>query len=288
MEVATARIFTGRGTFRLSVTWWRWKNLTATSWNANKKRRSWRMLSLFLQMQHLTWRRCVDKRRRGTGRWMARGQRGDVNGFMFGRRRRNPVAKHEHVRLFESECYFFFSLSLSLSISSCVCACVFSFECWGWKLGPTNTLKKTCWCERDALWFASGWRIIALCVSSPRHVAPQLWFAVGYHIVWYTVYGIQVIFIWNRCVCQAVLLCNLVQERCNAAKASVQLLGLSQSTNATGGVIVYCGVLRMFLHVLSWPVKSSCWNNFHKIQSWTIHSICINLTYDTITWFYIV
>ena len=119
MEVATARIFTGRGTFRLSVTWWRWKNLTATSWNANKKRRSWRMLSLFLQMQHLRWRRCVDKRRRGTGRWMARGQRGDVNGFMFGRRRRNPVAKHEHVRLFESECFFFFSLSLS--ISSCVC-----------------------------------------------------------------------------------------------------------------------------------------------------------------------
>jgi hypothetical protein len=28
-----------------------------------------------------------------------------------------------------------------------------------------------------------------------------------------------------------------VQERCNAAKASVQLLGVSQSTSATGGVI---------------------------------------------------
>ena len=60
---------------------------------------------------------------------MARGQRGDANGFMFGRRRRNPVAKHEHVRLFESECYFFsffLSLSFSLSISSCVCVRVSS------------------------------------------------------------------------------------------------------------------------------------------------------------------
>ena len=174
---------------------------------------------------------------------------------------------------------FFLSLSLSPYLLVCVC-----LQLWMLRLKARSNkhIEKTCWCERDALWFASGWRIIALCVSSPRHVAPQLWFAVGYHIVWYTVYGIQVIFIWNRCVCQAVLLCNLVQERCNAAKASVQLLGLSQSTNATGGVIVYCGVLRMFLHVLSWPVKSSCWNNFHKIQSWTIHSICINLKYDMI------